>query len=375
MAVETQIPQFASSARDFLTRQEKKLGAMASIGFLALLALGAMLFSGPILAIVNNFLTLAIGVVGKTLALGALAVVLVFAVMFALDPRTWTLLWHLQHGFTRWLSEQWMKKDPIGRLRAFADEYLELMYNRFIELQGVVEAQLNRIREDIDVQENGTEAGKEGLRLTQKMAKHLRDKHYDAGAQRWKNNQAYLEFKLLSQRSMMLETNLKDLRKHERLLSYAVQVLEKFANTFRFKIHATRQSADLLEMRYESAKAVHGALMAIQTAFGFGDMAQFDQMTRRYIEGEIAGYLGQSEAILKAIPELTSGEALKGEMAAEELMERLARWDELADEASQEAQRQSELLAGDPEQVLEVVKPRQLEPVGRYRGLLGPEKK
>ncbi len=350
-----------SSAKDFLTRQEKGLGFVGT--FLAGCVGIGVLFKA--LPFITSFLERLTDMVGKALVLGGELFLAFVVLMFLTNPRTWSLLKHVQYAFARWLSLLAIKQNPVARMRAFADEYLQEQFQRYNDATSVVEQQLNNTRRDIEraTGELNDAAG---------IVRQLQKKHYDPATKRWDDEDNHNQFRLQAQRVQFLEDTLKKLRTGEARLAMVVKVLDKCRSIFRFKIDSTKQSADFLERQLVSAQGTADALEAATSAFGGGDMARFDEMTRAYIEDQISGSVARIEVFLEAIPELTTLADLRGDIAEDGMMERLREWDSETDKMYAESQGdQAKLTSGDPSLAVEVIQRREPVPVGRYSGLLG----
>jgi len=320
-----------SSAKDFLTREEKRIGAIATALLLGVGTWG--LYNA--LPFINSFLGLAISAVGRLIVLGGLGVVAVILVTLFMQERTWTEIWHMQRRFTAWVSSLAMKADPFGRMRAFANEYLDSKWQKFNGAATTIEDQLIQKRQKI-------EKFKADLEEWNTNVETLKNRHFTNGA--WDTEVNRNNFRLLSQKITFTENSVQKLEKDEIKLQLLVKIIDKWRNNFRFEIETTRMTADFLEEDFRQADATAGAVEAASSAFGGGDMAQADKDVRQYIEKLTSGRMARAEVLMKQIPELTAIGDLKGDAAEDEIMRRLKDLDSAADEAFREGQEERYVL-------------------------------
>jgi hypothetical protein len=340
----SELQTYGTSAKDFLRKSEKQLGAAGTAVVLGVGGVGLYLALPALL----SFLDMAISAVGKTLTLLGLGVVLVFVLMVLMNPRTWTEIWHLQHKFTRKLSDALMKADPFGRMRAFANEYLQAQWEKFNSAATTIEEQLLQKGQKITKMEADLNEANQNVAA-------LKSRHFKDG--RWDSEEYQSTFRLTSQKIVFLENSLYKLRKDEVKLQLLVKIIDKWRNNFRFEIETTRMTADFLEEDFRQANATANALEAASSAFGGGDMALADREVRAYIEKLTAGRIARAEVLMKQIPELTAIGDLKGDVAEDEIMNRLRELDAEADRALIEVQENKlTLSSGDPERVALMVK-------------------
>lgn len=344
MSSGNELATLGSSAQDFLTRSEKRVGG---VGTAAVLAAGAFVLYKA-LPFVNNFLDLAISATYKGFVLAGLGFVAVFIIMMLMDKRTWTNIWHIQHSFTRMLSRALMKYDPFGRMRAFADEYLGEKWEKFNNASTTIEDQHRQ---------KGKRIAKMEVDLAEanSIVKALQTRHFRDG--QWDSDENQTTFRLTSQKIVFLENSLTKLRKDEVKLSMLIKIIDKWRNSFKFEIETTRMTADFLEEDFKQADATAGALEAASSAFGGGDMAAADKEVRAYIEKLTTGRIARAEVLMKQIPELTAIGDLKGDVAEDEIMKRLQEFDMAADQAMTEVtQDRLTLQSGKPDQIAQIVK-------------------
>lgn len=345
-------------AKDFLTREEKNMGGAAT---LCLGALGLYVLY-RLLPAINNFLGLAISVAGRLLVLGGLGFLAVILITLLMQERTWTEIWHLERRFTHWLSGVAMKADPFGRMRAFANEYLQAQWEKFNDAATTLQDQLTQKGQKI-------ERYTADLKDLNIMVKGLESRYCKANV--WDTDEHHNLFRLQSQKITFTENSLEKLKKDQVKLSLLVKIIDKWRTNFKFEIETTRMTADYLEEDFKQADATAGALEAASSAFGGGDMAQADKEVRQYIEKLTSGRIARAEVLMKQIPELTAIGDLKGDAAEDEIMRRLKALDTAADEAFQEGQDDRDILtSGDAGRIAEVIKAPAKEPIPIRRNYL-----
>lgn len=353
MGETTQAP--FGAAKDWVTKQEQRLGATFSIVAVGFGALALWAARDAIIGLLN----FAISAVGRMVILGALSFAAVVLVMLAMNPRTWTELWHFQARIARWVSGWAMRSDPFGRMRAFADEFLQGQWNKFNDAATRIEAQLQSVRGKIKNHEAK-------LAESTKMVESLSSRYMDDRNQ-WTDEQKRDTFRLESQRIQFTESALKKLRVSENTLATLVKIVDRWRNTFSYEIESTRMSADFLEAEWNQANDTAGALESVSSVFGKGDMAKADQEVRAYIEKLTANRMAQAEVLMKQIPELTAIGDLRADMAEDEITARLTRLDAESQRALVEVQEDRRLIqqGGSAKAVVETIK----EPVRTRRYL------
>lgn len=353
----------------FYTWKERVLGNTGTTIVVAILGgLGVLAAAKFVLPLVNSVLQSLVGTVSALLQLSVYGVLLAVVIMFVSHPRFWTLMWHVRDAVTRSLSNALIKADPIGRLRAFADDYLEVIRAKFMNARSIVDSVLTRIRSRITKQE-------ETQQTNEKQAAFLLKQHSKGG--KWDTDQSRNDFNMASQNVKLAERTLKVLREQEGVLEYTVKVLDKVGSALEYRIGVQRATADALEIELISTTETKRALATAAEAWGAGDKGQFDKMVRAYIEEKIAGNVGEITTMLKVLPQLTAGDTIEVEMAGDEMMERLKRLESAADQLSDESKAEETQIAsgGAIGVITDAAKRRELVAVPRkYQGLLGTKR-
>lgn len=351
----TQAPSIGDSAKNFLTNAEKNAGALFTIGaavfgVLGLYAMRSFLF---------GLFDFGIGLLGRAIMLSGLGLIAVVIVMLAMNPRTYTELWHFQGRIARWFSNWAMKQDPFGRMRAFADEFLGEQYNKFNAACQRIEALLYSTQQKI-------EKHTESLEESNATAKALKQ-HYVG--EKWKSDASRDQFRLESQRIKLTEDTLSKLKKQEAQLAMLVKIVDRWRNTFRFEIESTRMSADFMESQWHQANEMAGAVEAASSVFGHGDMARADKEVRAYIDKLTSERMAKATVLMKQIPELTAMGDLRGDVAEQDIMSRLQELDQESQRALVEVQADRSLIeSGGPALITDVLATKQPElvPAKRY---------
>jgi hypothetical protein len=348
-------PSIGESAKNFLTSQEKHVGALFSTGVVAFGFLGLYAARGLLFGLFD----FGINLLGRAIMLGALGLVATFLVMLAMNPQTYTEIWHLQRRVARWVSDRAMKADPFGRMRAFADEFLGAQYEKFEAASVRIQSLWITTRHNIAKHE-------EALENSSNTAQALKSARYKGGT--WQDDASRDQFRLESQRITLTEDALKKSRQQEAQLAMLVKIVDRWRNTFKFEIESTRMSADFLESQWHQANEMAGAVEAASSVFGHGDMARADKEVRAYIDKLTSERMAKAEVLMKQIPELTALGDLRGDVAEQEVMARLQALDDESQRAFVEVQADRSLIeAGGPNMIADVVTQKVKEPaVRRY---------
>lgn len=303
-----------TTAKNFLTKAEKQSGSLATWGIVAAIALTAYTAQSAII----GFLNFGIEAVGKSIVLGGLGIVGWMLFMWITNPRTQTELRHLNYRWCRKVSTFMMKADPFGRMRAFANEYLQEQWNRFNDAATKVQAMLQETRTKL-------EKSREELVQKEREAETLQSRYYNAaaGGGGWASEEHRNGFRTASARVKFLTDAIDKRSKREQRLLVFIKVLDRMRETFRYQIEMTRMTADHLEEQYKEALSMDNATSAAASAFNQGDMAQADKEVREYIEQLTSEHIARAEMVMKEIPALTAVGDLQGDIAEEEMMRKL----------------------------------------------------
>lgn len=354
-----------TTAKNWLSNAERNSGAIATWLVAGAAILGAYAASDLILGILN----FGIAAIGKTIVLGGLAFVAWMFFMWITNPRTQVELKHLNYRWCRVVSRQMMKSDPFGRMKAFANEYLQEQWDKFNEAATRVEAQLGQ--DDPPGGVKGKLVKQRAIAATaRRKAEAIQQQHYKNGqwdADVWQNN-----YRIESQRTLQAEEAIEKLEKSNLRLTALVKILDRWRETFRFQIESTRMTADHLEQQFNEARDTDLAVNAAASAFGGGDMASADEEVRKYIEDLTQQHLSSAASVMKQIPELTAFGNLQGDMAEAEMMRRLQSLDEESKAALSTATNDTKAIeAGDSNTTLALLQSKAAEPVQARRKYLG----
>lgn len=304
-------PPSLTTAKNFLTKAEKQSGSIATWALAGLGIFVAYAARGPILGLLD----FAIDATSKAITLGVLGVVGWMLFMWLANPRTQTELRHLNYRWCRKVSTFMMKSDPFGRMRAFANEYLQEQWNRFNDAATSVQAQLNETRTKL-------EKARTEMAQKEKEASTLQARYCPDGTT-WASEEHRNGFRTASARVKFLADAIDKREKREQRLLVFIKVLDRMRETFRYQIEMTRMTADHLEEQYKEALSMDNATSAAASAFNQGDMAQADKEVREYIEQLTSEHIARAEMVMKEIPALTAVGDLQGDIAEEEMMRKL----------------------------------------------------
>lgn len=343
-----------TSAKTFLTSDEKTNARLVNVLLIVGVLFGGYLLQDTILGVLN----FGIALIGRTIMLGVMAAIAFFGFMTVTNPRFQTEFKMLNYRWVRWLSGIAMKSDPFGRMRAFANEFLQEQWNKFNDAATRIEAQ------KLDV-ERKIKKYDATLHESEKTVAMLQDRYCPDG-RNWTDEEMRNQFRLESQRIKLTEDSLTKLRTDLNKLALLVKIVDRWRNTFKFEIESTRMTADFLEQQYNTANDTAGALEAASSAFGHGDMAAADKEVREYIEKLTSTRMAQADVLMKQIPELTKLGDLKGDVAEDEIMRRLTAFDSESQRAFVQVQEENrQLTTGDTSTALHVIKAKTAEPATR----------
>lgn len=298
------------TARNFLTKAEAQSGSLAVWAIVAAVVLGAYAAQDLILGLLN----FGIEATSKALVLGGLGLVAFMFWMWITNPQTQVELRHLNYRWCRKVSTFMMKSDPFGRMRAFANEFLQEQWNKFNDAATTVQQQL--IETNTKIEKARTE-----MAAAEQQATTLESRYCSNG--QWASEEHRNGFRTAAQKVKFLTEALDKREKRVIRLTTFIKVLDRMRQTFKYQIDMTRMTADFLEEQYKEAQAMDHATGAAASAFSQGDMAQADKDVREYIETLTSEHIARAEVVMKQIPELTAVGDLQGDMAEDEMMRRL----------------------------------------------------
>ncbi len=344
------------SATDYITNKEKRTSAIVTIGAIGL----GVFFLGPVvLPSILGTLGMLNAIVGSTLALViklGLAAGLGFV---ALQPRTWTLAWHVNNMVSRKLGRFIFKMDPTGRLEAFAHEYLAGRRAKVIAAITKVTA----VHKDVERQ---LAERRKQVAQAEERAKSLLRMSFDPVTQKWSNRDHAEEFRRVSFPLKMWHETVTSLERNEQRLALYLAQLDKWRQGFDFYIEATRLTVDELKARFEASQGMAEAVGAISDSMGEGgDMKQFFDQNVAFLNEEISKFDAQVEVAMTVLPELNKGFDVNNDVAEDELMQRLLEMDQRADVALEGARAALQLPSGTPEE--QATTPRQMGQLAQAR--------
>jgi hypothetical protein len=265
---------------------------------------------------------------------------------------------HLNYRWCRKVSTFMMKQDPFGRMRAFANEYLQEQWQRFNDAAVSVQQQLTETKAKL---EKSIAALDEYVR----QADTLQSRYCQNGT--WASEEHRNAFRMASQKATFEQEAIGKRQAREKRLTLLIKVLDRMRETFRYQIDMTRLTADFLEEQYKEAKATDDATNAAASAFSQGDMAAADKEVREYIETLTAEHIARAEVVMKQIPQLTAVGDLKGDVAEEEMLRRLQALDVDSQEALVAVEStHRQLTSGDAAQHQAVLTIKDAVPVKKY---------
>lgn len=343
-----------TTAQNFLTKAEAQSGGIAKWALAALALFVAYLSQDLILGMLN----FGIAAVGKAITLGVLGLIGWMGFMWITNPRTQAELRMLNYQWCRKVSTFMMKQDPFGRMRAFADEFLQAQWQKFQDASVTVQQQLTETKMKL-------EKSRTALANHDSEAATLQSRYCQHGT--WASEEHRNAFRMASNKSQFEREAIVKREAREKRLTTLIKVLDRMRETFRYQIDMTRLTADHLEEQYKEAKAADDAAGAAASAFSHGAEAQADKEVREYIESLTAEHIARAEVIMKEIPALTAAGDIKGDIAEEEMLRRL----EALDVDSQQAlvtveSTHRQLTSGDATLAVESIKVKDAVPVKKY---------
>lgn len=359
MSTATTVPSITTAssittARNFLTKAERQSGGIATWALIAAGVFMAYLAQDTILGVLN----FGIAAVGKAITLGVLGLVGWMFFMWITNPATAVELRHLNYRWCRKVSTFMMKQDPFGRMRAFANEYLQEQWEKFNTAAVAVQQQLQETKAKL-------EKSREALANHETEAATLQSRYCQGNT--WASEEHRNGFRMASQRAQFEREAITKREAREKRLAIMIKVLDRMRETFRYQIDMTRLTADFLEEQYREAKAADDATSAAASAFSQGDMAAADKEVREYIETLTAEHIARAEVVMKQIPQLTAVGDLKGDIAEDEMLRRLQALDVDSQEALVAVEStHRQLTSGNSATVVEAIKVPEAVPVKKY---------
>ncbi len=346
-----QLPSSTDVKSIFLTGKEKFVGALMYIipgGIL----LG--MFGLPLLQWLQAMILTAIGVVGYSIVLTALLAILGTIIWIGLQERTWTLLYYQSARAARAVTDFFVKQDPIGTMKTFAENYLQKKLTQIAEKLSIVKKARKVVSDKVD-------GNIERMTEMKDLADQLHARSYNAGTRTWKNTQDEDQFREMSNNHAILEQSTDKLQKQLDRLDLYVSVLEKFMRAFETQMRNTQFLVEVLTTEYEAAKATAEATQTVSALFGEDDHKKVFDMSVRYTRDQVATFIADADTALSFTKDFTQENDLKGDVYAQKMLDRLSA---RADALIQGAQQDQKMIAdGQVIEVLQGATRRELAPV------------
>jgi len=330
-----QLGSGTSSIKDFVSKREKVLGVIGT----ALIVGGLGYFLLPVvLPHINNILQLvdtSFSFLGSILIKGVTLIVALFILM---QPRVWTLGWHLFNMITRATSKVMLRIGGIERLEAYAQEYLGA------KMQLVVNA-LNTITTERKVSEKRIAEYEDRIADAREKADAIRSKYFDKAAQQWKNPDAQSEFQKLAMQVQMWEQSLKKFRAQLKRIQLQEELCKKFQRGYGFYIDMIRSAVENLRAEWEASRGMAQASQAISSTVGEGDdFTRFFNEGVEFFQRDIARFEATVENFMTIMPEFTRGVDMAEETSEAKLLAQLETLDVTAGELLGNAEQNQRLL-------------------------------
>lgn len=321
----------STSPKEFLTQAELKYGKnVARLIKLAMFGAGGALLwvVGPgILAL----LTLATAIVGQAIVLGGLLAFVFSLYMFFTNSRIRAMIRDQWAGLIESCIQAGIKVNPIARLNAYVDEYLQGKLNLVKKALDFIRARSNWHTDQIE-----KKSAELGNLITQ--AAHRKKRSFNEEAETWKNTAAAQEdreeFVLLSDQIVLLKQSLERLEKMGKRFELFMTLLEKQERAFDLSIRKTRSIVRTSSDEYEASQN-----MAAVTEAMSGVMNNTDERTRifnatlEYVAQEIASNVAKVENDFDRTRSIIASADLQSEVAEEQLLAELSAMGDRTDAA------------------------------------------
>ncbi|MDP3710484.1 MAG: hypothetical protein Q8R29_02035 [bacterium] len=342
------LPGISDKAKSFLTKREKIIGFVgaAALGFIALTGLYHAL------PYINNFLGMALTMVGRSMLLAGM-IAFVMCVLFVVTRQEfWTRMWYMYTIFSRKLDMAMVKSNPVGVLNAFADEYLNQKKQEFIKCMQDVLAKRNLVKSKaVEVEKEAEEH--------RAMAQTLRDRYFKNGAwveqtrdfntsgivQQTRQNQFQSHSTSFQNKTALAQR----LRQREVRMNFLCEILAKFQQAFDFMIQTVRSFVEVLTIEYESEKATAEATQTVASLVsGTDDKQRLFKMAVDYTRDQIATFTAQTDTFMQACNQLIADQDLMSDVAEDKMHALLEGWGVAADQTIGNIQNtQQQIVSGE----------------------------
>ncbi|MBN1154582.1 tripartite tricarboxylate transporter TctB family protein [candidate division KSB1 bacterium] len=357
----------ADKVTTFLSRKQKAWGKLGSFIVLAVIAVG--LYAA--LPFITNFLTLAIGAVGKTIVLGILIALAAILWFVFTSKKFRAILWYLRAKFYRWFTSLMIKSNPLDTIYAYVEEYLG---EKLKTIQGAAD-NVYGIRNEI---KNNIQNYKSQINERIKQADALKSRFYKDD--QWNDEDKRYQFQKISSEAGMLQANLnKSEKRFERAEKYC-QIMKKMQQAFEFYRDKTKFFADTLSADYREAQAMAKATQATSSALGGDARVDIYEQSVKYVQNQISLFTGQVDRFMEVAPQFMAESEIHDLVSEDAMMKTLDQWDKATEQLMEQAENIGKagqaLSAGDTNQAVAIVisgEQKQLVPV--QAGTAGNNKK
>lgn len=318
------------SPKDFLTQAEQSYGKGAAWVIKTALALGAaglLWVAGPaILA----FLSLMTAIVGQAIVLGSLVGVVFIAYMFFSNPRIRAMLHDQWDGLIRSIVTSSIIINPIDRLNAYADEYLQGKIDSVHNVQDFIKG---KQKAHMDLVEQKTHE------LDQKREEAaVRSKRSCPDGENWKATQQgvmdHEEFRNLSEEIGQLTQFLARLEKMGKRYDVFVAMLDKCEHAFGLSIRKTRGTVKMATEEFEATQGMVDATQAVSGVVNETDeRTKVFNLTLEYVSTQIAGSVAQVESNFDRMRTYLGSADIQSDISEQRLMSELNDMDGKTDAA------------------------------------------
>ncbi|HEY4506578.1 MAG TPA: hypothetical protein VJH71_00190 [Candidatus Paceibacterota bacterium] len=303
----------STSPKDFVTQAEQKYGKKAGLAIkilLGMLGIFAIASFGP--TVVAALETVRQIVTEAVFLSGMFAAILL---LFAFVKAMWPVIVDQYHGIIKKLTKVAITINPIERLEAYANEYL----NSRLEM---VDQSVDFVRAKKNEQADRKEKMEGQLEEAVESARALQSRNYVSG--KWTNEEAAETFRMLSERIDMFRNTLAKYEKMDKRYELFMALLTKIRRAFDMSIQRTRFTVEMVSNEFEAARS-----MAVTTQVVGGVVQGTDErtllanQTLAYVNQSIAHDIARVEGFFERTREFIQTAALQGDVAEDRLLTEL----------------------------------------------------
>jgi len=308
----TQTLQLPGDAGNFLPGGERGAKKLLSLAMLA--GGGVLLYTIlPSLIAFTGLLTTFLGALLGLLAMGGLLALSVYILM---HPRLRTLVSASRDWLANKVTYFFISYDPIGHLESYVNDHLQRKQEKVRQKNILVSSKRTRLRTERE------KAGEEYAEVNAKL------KVFKTRQEQGKlDDKQKVDYNIYLQRAGLLHKRIQKRDAQIKRIELYLDILQKIERGLDLRIATIRANVEDLRSEYEATRDMAEAASAAEEGLGGDDRGRLQAQTIKYVEEQIAGYVGYTDSFLERSREFIADADLEGEVQEQRLRAEMEAFD------------------------------------------------